>query len=60
MTRRPTNCRQQDITRAVRGVVAAGLTVARVRINPQGQIEVETGQLQEQNPDTKNEWDSAT
>jgi hypothetical protein len=61
MSRVPSNFRQSDVTRAVKGAAATGLSVAGVKVNPQtGEIKVVFGNPTAQDPvpmQEGNEWD---
>jgi hypothetical protein len=60
MARAACTFKQTDITRAIKGVVAAGLSVVGVKINPKGEIEVVTDKPQGQDYQVAgggNEWD---
>jgi hypothetical protein len=64
MSRAPSAFKQQDITRALRAAVAAGLRVAGFKIDPQGKIEVVIGESPVQDSGEEgreeNEWDSVS
>jgi hypothetical protein len=59
MARARSTFRQQDVTRAVKAVIAAGLKVAGVKVSAQGDIQVLTNDAKVQDPPTQgeNEWD---
>jgi hypothetical protein len=49
--------KQGDVTRALRGVSAAGQPVKRIEINREGKIVVFVGNPEEQQELGDNEWD---
>jgi hypothetical protein len=59
MARAPSTFRQQDVTRAVKAVAAAGVAIARVEIDKTGKIVIVTTGAADARPDNgDNEWDS--
>jgi hypothetical protein len=60
MARGPCTFKQQDVTRALRATVAAGIEVQRVEIDMDGKIVVVTGRSREPSAEGRggNEWDS--
>jgi hypothetical protein len=53
------NChfRQADLLRAVRAIEAAGKTVTRVEVLPNGKLVIVTGKPGENEAETENPWD---
>jgi hypothetical protein len=49
--------RQRDLTRAVRGAIEAGLSVARVEIDSEGKVVVVVGEPNKVEEQPPNEWD---
>jgi len=61
-SRKPSNFRQTDLARAVRGARAAGVEVARIEVGRDGKIVVIVGKPEsaDTTKDPVNEWDAAT
>ena len=61
MARAPSTFRQQDVTRAVKAVAAAGVHIARIEIDKAGKIVIITaeGHAQPDESTEANEWDRA-
>jgi hypothetical protein len=59
MARAPSTFRQQDVTRAVKAVSAAGVHIARIEIDKSGKIVIITAGSTDQPDETTevNEWD---
>jgi hypothetical protein len=59
MARAPSTFRQQDVTRAVKAVAAAGVHIARIEIDKSGKIVIIAAEPNDQPGDTTeaNEWD---
>jgi hypothetical protein len=59
MPRAPSTFRQQDVTRAVKAVTAAGVNIARIEIDKSGKIVIITTHPSDQPGETTeaNEWD---
>ena len=61
MGRAPSTFRQQDVTKAVKAVTAAGVHIARVEIDKAGKIVIITAELTDRLGELTeaNEWDRA-
>jgi hypothetical protein len=57
VSRGPLPFRQTDVARAVKGAVAAGLTVQRVEVDKAGKIIVVVGEPGKVAASETNEWD---
>jgi hypothetical protein len=57
MARGPATFKQADVTRALRGTVAAGVDVQRIEIDKTGKIVVVTGKPERVPVSNINDWD---
>ena len=55
--RRPSKFKKTDVTRAAKGILAAGIGIARVEISRDGVIVVVPGKPREDAAPAENEWD---
>jgi hypothetical protein len=59
VARRPSNFRQQDVTRAINAAIASGLSIARIEVDAKtAKITVIIGEPEKESE--ANYWDSAT
>jgi hypothetical protein len=58
MRRGPKTFRQRDMTRAIRAVAAAGMSVAQVMVDKDGRIVVVVGEDGKTDAPEVNEWDA--
>jgi hypothetical protein len=60
VARRPSNFRQQDVTRAINAAIASGLSIARIEVDAKtAKITVIIGNAKEETK-PNNPWDDAT
>jgi hypothetical protein len=59
MARGPASFKQRDVTRAVRGAVAAGVEVQRIEIDKTGKIVIVTGKPLGERDGNGTSWDRA-
>jgi hypothetical protein len=57
MARAPSTFRQQDVTKAVKAVTAAGVHIARIEIDKSGKIVIVAGKSQEAAPGLQDHLD---
>jgi hypothetical protein len=61
MSRVPSSFRQQDVTRAIRAVAAAGVGIARIEIDKDGKITIITVVAEQRGQGKEaNEWDNVS
>jgi hypothetical protein len=57
MSRVPSTFRQQDVTRAIRAAIAAGVDIAQIEVAKDGTIIIVTTAVEPKTEAEANEWD---